>query len=150
MEPEDSLPPSQGSPPVPILSQLDQVHTSTSQFLKIHLNIILQSTSWSSSTPSYIVLLILRCFSAVVGIILRQSRLNCWIFRHVKWLRKLFQLHITEPQFSHRRTVSEISLSTLRWLIIKIPLSKRTSWSPRICTSVWGLQFCNICLHKCL
>jgi len=31
-------------PPVHILSQLDPVHTSTSYFLKIHLNIVLPST----------------------------------------------------------------------------------------------------------
>ena len=35
-------------PPFPILSHLDPVHTPTSHFLKIHFNIIRQSTPWSS------------------------------------------------------------------------------------------------------
>jgi hypothetical protein len=39
MGPEGSLPHSQVPLPVPILSQLDPVHTPTSQFLETHLNI---------------------------------------------------------------------------------------------------------------
>jgi len=43
MEPEGSLRQSQVPPPVPIMSQLYPVHTPTTHFLKVHLNIILPS-----------------------------------------------------------------------------------------------------------
>ena len=48
MEHEDSLPYSQKPPPVPVMSQINLVHTPTSKFLKIYLNIILPSTPESS------------------------------------------------------------------------------------------------------
>ena len=53
MEPEISLPHSQVPATVPILNQLDPLHTTTSHLMKIHLNIIFPSTSdspkWSLS-----------------------------------------------------------------------------------------------------
>ena len=48
MEPEGSLPHSKRPPPAPILGQPNPVHTPTSHFLEIHLNIIHPSTPRSS------------------------------------------------------------------------------------------------------
>ena len=41
-------------PPVPILKQIDQVHTPTSHLLKIHLNVILPSKPGSSKWSLYL------------------------------------------------------------------------------------------------
>jgi hypothetical protein len=51
MEPEISLRTHKCPPPISILSQLHAVHTTPFHFLKIHLNIILTSTSGSPHTP---------------------------------------------------------------------------------------------------
>ena len=48
MEPEDSLPPSQQPPIVPIMSQTDPIHAFPSCFFKIQVNIFFPSTPTTS------------------------------------------------------------------------------------------------------
>jgi hypothetical protein len=48
MDPEGSLPCSQEPSTVPILSQINPVHTIPSYLSRIHLNIVHPPTSWSS------------------------------------------------------------------------------------------------------
>jgi hypothetical protein len=54
MEPEGSLPHLQVPAPVSILYQINPVHTPTSHFLNIHLNIILPSMSGSTKWSLYL------------------------------------------------------------------------------------------------
>ena len=59
-------------PPLPILSQLHSVPTTPSNFLKIHLNIILPSTSWSPQWPLFLRLITIQKVTSNVQSFSRQ------------------------------------------------------------------------------
>ena len=96
-------------PPVPILSQLHLVPTTHSNFLKIHLHIILSSTSWFSQWPLSIRLLhqypvnnsillhtshmpthLIRLDFTTTTILGKEySSFNSWLCRHIYFLHIL-------------------------------------------------------------
>jgi hypothetical protein len=89
MEPEGSLP-HKFPASVLILSQLDQIHTLTSSLLKIHLNIILPSTSGS---PKWSLPLRIPQQNPVYAFALHESPISLFSVLHV--IPLIFTIHFS-------------------------------------------------------
>ena len=72
-------------PPVPILSQLDPVHDPTSQFLKVHLNIILPSTPGSSKCSLFLILSPYMLHVPPISFFLIWSSKQYWVRSRNHW-----------------------------------------------------------------
>jgi hypothetical protein len=131
-------------PPVPILSQLDPVHTPTSHLLKIHLNIILPSNSGSPKWSLSLRFPHQNCLTYIV--ILTELEVGKSEHRSY-WHTVLKQMwprdHSTCTVLckNSNKTYSKLTLTLLTWGICWAPNSA-SRWKVGFNWAFKGLRFC--------